>query len=143
VRARVHELAWSHAQALARLQEERCLVHGDFNNRNVLVHCVQGRWRVAAVIDWEFALAGSPFFDIATFLQYERSKALRASRISRLGINTAAASYRKIGGSWRAWSDWQNSANCWRKKKFRRTLWPRSWGLCRKQCLGHSAKLIC
>ena len=72
--ARVHELAWSHAQALAHLQEERCLVHGDFNNRNVLVHCVQGRWRVAAVIDWEFALAGSPFFDIATFLQYERKQ---------------------------------------------------------------------
>jgi aminoglycoside phosphotransferase (APT) family kinase protein len=72
VRERVHKLAWSRAQALAHLQEERRLVHGDFNNRNVLVRREQGRWRVAAVIDWEFAVAGSPLFDIATFLQYER-----------------------------------------------------------------------
>jgi aminoglycoside phosphotransferase (APT) family kinase protein len=72
LRERVHQLAWSRSGALADLQTECCLVHGDFNNRNVIVRCLQGRWRVAAVIDWEFAVAGSPLFDIATFLQYER-----------------------------------------------------------------------
>jgi aminoglycoside phosphotransferase (APT) family kinase protein len=72
MRERVHELAWARARELARLQDETCLVHGDFNNRNVLVRREQGRWRVAAVVDWEFAISGSPLFDIASFLQYER-----------------------------------------------------------------------
>jgi fructokinase len=73
VRARVHELAWGRARELARLQDERCLVHGDFNNRNIIVRREQeGRWQVAAVVDWEFAVSGSPMFDIASFLQYER-----------------------------------------------------------------------
>ncbi|HZS09980.1 MAG TPA: phosphotransferase [Blastocatellia bacterium] len=69
---RVHALAWCRARELDRLRDEACLVHGDFNNRNVLVRREQGRWRVAAVIDWEFAASGSPLFDIASFLQYER-----------------------------------------------------------------------
>jgi aminoglycoside phosphotransferase (APT) family kinase protein len=72
VRERVHELAWSRARGLARLQDETCLVHGDFNNRNVLVRREHGRWRVAALLDWELAASGSPMFDISSFLQYER-----------------------------------------------------------------------
>jgi fructokinase len=72
VRERVHELSWGRARELARLQDEACLVHGDFNNRNIIVRREQGRWQVAAVVDWEFAVSGSPMFDIASFLQYER-----------------------------------------------------------------------
>jgi aminoglycoside phosphotransferase (APT) family kinase protein len=74
-RDRIQALAWSRSRELARLQDERCLVHGDFGNRNVLVRREQGSWRVAAVIDWEFAVAGSPLFDIASFLRYERKLA--------------------------------------------------------------------
>jgi aminoglycoside phosphotransferase (APT) family kinase protein len=73
VRERVHDLAWARARELAPLQDEMCLVHGDFNNRNIIVRREQeGRWQVAAVLDWEFAVSGSPLFDIASFLQYER-----------------------------------------------------------------------
>lgn len=72
VRERVHKLAWARARELARLQDEACLVHGDFNNRNIIVRREQERWQVAAVVDWEFAVSGSPLFDIASFLQYER-----------------------------------------------------------------------
>lgn len=72
VRERVHELAWARALELARSQDETYLVHGDFNNRNIIVRREQGRWQVAAVLDWEFAVSGSPLFDIASFLQYER-----------------------------------------------------------------------
>lgn len=72
VRERVHELAWSRARELRRLEDEACLVHGDFNNRNVIVRRERGRWQVAAILDWEFAVSGSPLFDIASFLQYER-----------------------------------------------------------------------
>ncbi len=70
-----HTLAWSRAPELARLQDETCLVHGDFGNRNILVRREQGRWRVAAIIDWESAVAGSPLLDIASFLRYERRQA--------------------------------------------------------------------
>ncbi|PYS93537.1 MAG: hypothetical protein DMF64_04870 [Acidobacteria bacterium] len=88
---RVHALAWSRARELARLQEETCLVHGDFNNRNILVQCERGRWRVAAVLDWEFARAGSPLSDIASFLQYERQR--RPSREPHFSLG-----YRDGGG---------------------------------------------
>ncbi|HEX8180709.1 MAG TPA: phosphotransferase [Pyrinomonadaceae bacterium] len=74
VRARLHALVWSRAADLARLQTETCLVHRDFNNRNVLVRPERGRWRVAAIVDWEYAAAGSPMFDIASFLQYEQRR---------------------------------------------------------------------
>jgi aminoglycoside phosphotransferase (APT) family kinase protein len=72
VRERVHELAWSEAGALECLQAETSLVHGDFNNRNVLVRREHGRWRVAALLDWELAASGSQMLDISSFLQYER-----------------------------------------------------------------------
>jgi aminoglycoside phosphotransferase (APT) family kinase protein len=72
VRERLHALVRARAADLARLQGEACLVHRDFNNRNVLVRQERGRWVVAAVLDWECAVSGSPLFDVATFLQYER-----------------------------------------------------------------------
>src|SRR6185437_6695629 len=31
----------------------------------------QGTWTVAAVLDWEFAVSGSPLLDIGHFLRYE------------------------------------------------------------------------
>ena len=58
------------ASDLAVLNGPRRRIHGDFNNRNVLI----GRdSRVAAIVDWECSRAGSPLFDIASFLQYERA----------------------------------------------------------------------
>jgi aminoglycoside phosphotransferase (APT) family kinase protein len=72
VRRRLHQLAWANAPQLSSLQAETRLVHGDFGNRNVLVRQQQGRWRVAAVIDWESAFAGPALFDIGGFLRYER-----------------------------------------------------------------------
>ena len=75
VRERIQAVAWSRARDLAGLQKETCLVHGDFSNRNVLVRRRRGRWVVAGVIDWELAVSGSPLYDIASFLQYERVRA--------------------------------------------------------------------
>ena len=73
LRDRVHALMWSWAGPCARLTEETCLVHGDFNRRNLLVRSVAGRWSVAAVVDWEFAVSGSPMADCGNFLRYERA----------------------------------------------------------------------
>ena len=67
----IHALVWSYAPQLAALDDERCLVHGDFGKRNLFVHQVKGEWRVAAVLDWEFAISGSPLTDVGHFLRYE------------------------------------------------------------------------
>lgn len=68
---RTHSLVWSQAPRLARLAAETCLVHGDFNGPNLLVRRTARRWSVAAVLDWEFAVSGSPLADIGNFLRYE------------------------------------------------------------------------
>lgn len=73
LRDRTHSLAWSCAPLCAGLDREACLVHGDFNKRNLLVRCVGGRWTVAAVLDWEFAVSISPLADLGSFLRYERA----------------------------------------------------------------------
>jgi aminoglycoside phosphotransferase (APT) family kinase protein len=66
-------LVWRWAPQLARLDEEARLVHGDFNGRNLLVRCLAGRWSVVAVLDWEFAVSGSPLGDLGNFLRYQRA----------------------------------------------------------------------
>ncbi|MGA3074668.1 MAG: aminoglycoside phosphotransferase family protein [Bryobacteraceae bacterium] len=70
---RTHALVWSWAPRLAALDAETSLVHGDFNKRNLLLRPAGGRWRVAAVLDWEFAVSSSPLADLGSFLRYERA----------------------------------------------------------------------
>jgi fructokinase len=69
----IHELIWRHAERLAGLSAETRLVHGDFSRRNLLVRPDAGRWTVAAVLDWEYAVSGSPLADFGSFLRYERA----------------------------------------------------------------------
>lgn len=71
LRETTHNLVWLAARELAQLDQESRLVHGDFNKRNLLVHCIEGKWSVAAVVDWEFAISGTPLCDVANFLRYE------------------------------------------------------------------------
>lgn len=72
LRERTSALMWSLAPQLSRLDEEAFLVHGDFGNRNLLVRKMRGRWRVVAVLDWEFAISSSPLADTGHFLRYEQ-----------------------------------------------------------------------
>jgi aminoglycoside phosphotransferase (APT) family kinase protein len=67
----LHNFIWSWADRLRTFDNDSHLVHCDFGNRNILVDCVNGRWQVAAVLDWEFALSGSPLLDVGNFLRYE------------------------------------------------------------------------
>lgn len=47
-----------------------CLVHGDFNGSNILIHKIQDRaWDIGAIIDWEYALSASPAFDFGNVLR--------------------------------------------------------------------------
>ena len=91
LRDRMHALAWSSAQLYAELDRQACLVHGDFNKRNLLVRRVAGRWSIAAVLDWEFAVSGSPLADVGSFLRYERAA-------QPLGEPHFSAGYLRAGG---------------------------------------------
>jgi aminoglycoside phosphotransferase (APT) family kinase protein len=64
LRDQTSALAWSYAPRLASLDNEARLVHCDFGGRNLLVRNVRDVWSVAAVLDWEFAVAGSRLIDI-------------------------------------------------------------------------------
>ena len=64
---------WSRAADLRRAADQTSLVHGDFGRHNLIVRQVAGRWVVAAVLDWQFAVSGSPLADVGHFLRYERS----------------------------------------------------------------------
>ena len=61
------------AQDLLDLTERACLVHGDVNPKNVLVE--EGTGEVTALLDWEFAHAGSPFSDLGNLLRFDRRPA--------------------------------------------------------------------
>ena len=76
---------WSHAADLRRAADETSLVHGDFGGRNLIVRQRAGRWVVAAVLDWEFAVSGSPLADVGHFLRYERSRRAAAEPHFRAG----------------------------------------------------------
>ncbi|WP_341676284.1 phosphotransferase [Niveibacterium sp. SC-1] len=43
-----------------------CLAHGDFGGANLLIDAED---QLAAVLDWEFAFAGTPFFDLGNLLR--------------------------------------------------------------------------
>jgi fructokinase len=78
LRRRTSATIWSGAPQLAVLGREARLVHGDFNKRNLLVRPAATGWSVTAVLDWEFAVSGSPLGDIGNFLRYERASRPRA-----------------------------------------------------------------
>lgn len=46
-----------------------CLTHSDFGGSNILIGSSKSHYGVVAVLDWEFAFAGSPFFDIGNLLR--------------------------------------------------------------------------
>jgi len=60
------------AGELAAVRGGRRLVHADYNPKNLLVRERGGRWRVAAVLDWEFAFSSTPLVDIGNMLRFPR-----------------------------------------------------------------------
>jgi Ser/Thr protein kinase RdoA (MazF antagonist) len=67
---RLSRYAHERASMLDALEGDHGLVHGDYKLSNLLVRSDGEQWRVSAVLDWEFALAGSPLFDIAILLRH-------------------------------------------------------------------------
>ncbi|MFC0548966.1 phosphotransferase family protein [Kutzneria chonburiensis] len=64
------ELCAANAPALAAIDGDARLVHADLNPKNILVARDDGRWRVAALLDWEFSFAGCPYADAANMLRF-------------------------------------------------------------------------
>jgi len=63
-------LAESVQPRLDALAGRACLVHCDFNPKNILVRRVRGRWMVTSVLDWEFAMSGHPLIDIGNMRRF-------------------------------------------------------------------------
>jgi aminoglycoside phosphotransferase (APT) family kinase protein len=86
---RLWRFATTHAPLLETTTEARSLVHGDYKATNLLLQRASAGhagshaedrtegdsnpWWMAAVLDWEFAFAGSPLFDIAILLRHDRA----------------------------------------------------------------------
>lgn len=51
-------------------ENEKHLVHGDFDPANILVDKVKGAWVVSGILDWEFSFSGSVLWDAANMLRY-------------------------------------------------------------------------
>jgi aminoglycoside phosphotransferase (APT) family kinase protein len=49
-----------------------CLVHSDFNPKNLLVDAKTGA--VTGLVDWEYAHAGLPYTDLGNLLRFERGR---------------------------------------------------------------------
>lgn len=64
------ELVVDEAPYLNRTDGASQLVHSAFSPRNLLVTQRYGRWKVAAVLDWESAFSGSPLVDVASVLRF-------------------------------------------------------------------------
>jgi aminoglycoside phosphotransferase (APT) family kinase protein len=62
-----------HAPLLEGAEGTPALVHGDYKASNLLIRKRGDRWEIAAVLDWEFAFAGPPLFDLAILLRHERA----------------------------------------------------------------------
>jgi aminoglycoside phosphotransferase (APT) family kinase protein len=68
--ARLDALA-EDAQDLLDEDRRTCLVHGDLNAENLLVD--PATLAVTGVVDWELAMAGSPYADLGNLLRFERA----------------------------------------------------------------------
>ena len=71
------------AQALLDTVGRVCLVHSDFNPKNVLVD--PETLAVTGLVDWEFAHAGHPFTDLGNLLRFERDEAFTAAVLEAYG----------------------------------------------------------
>ncbi|MFF0340888.1 phosphotransferase family protein [Kribbella sp. NPDC004875] len=60
-----------------------CLVHSDFNPKNLLVD--PGTARITGLIDWEFSHAGSPYADLGNLLRFNEDPILARAVLDPLG----------------------------------------------------------
>lgn len=57
-------------QNLLSAHQEANLTHADYDPANMIVKKINGQWKIAAILDWEFAFAGTYLLDIGMMLRY-------------------------------------------------------------------------
>lgn len=67
--AKIERVIYKYAD-LFPTNQERSLVHGDFDPANILFAQQDGEWEITGVLDWEFAFSGSILCDVASMLRY-------------------------------------------------------------------------
>lgn len=71
-----HNLLQDLQQLLSQVSElfpatnDANITHGDFDPANMLVRQIDGQWKITAILDWEFAFAGTYLLDIGMMLRY-------------------------------------------------------------------------
>ncbi len=65
----LHQLVENHSSFYPSEQEVN-LTHADYDPANILVKQVHQEWKIAAILDWEFAFSCSYLLDMGTFLRY-------------------------------------------------------------------------
>lgn len=51
-------------------ETEANLTHADYDPANIMVKRCHGKWKIAAILDWEFAFAGTYLLDVGMMLRY-------------------------------------------------------------------------
>lgn len=64
---KINQIINKYKEVLSLLDYDSRLIHGDFQGTNIIIN----NESVAAIIDWEFCMAGSPLIDIGQFFRYE------------------------------------------------------------------------
>lgn len=81
------------AQALLDAVGRWCLAHSDFNPKNLILD--PDTLEVRALLDWEFAHAGSPYTDLGNLLRFDRQPAFADAVLTtyagRRGVDPATA----------------------------------------------------
>ncbi len=65
----IQALAIKNAHILPN-ENDANLTHSDYDPANMLVKKIKGEWKIAAILDWEFAYAGTYLLDIGLMLRY-------------------------------------------------------------------------
>ncbi|GAA3151059.1 aminoglycoside phosphotransferase (APT) family kinase protein [Kribbella aluminosa] len=69
-------------ELLAGGADRFCLVHSDFNPKNLLVD--PGTARITGLVDWEFSHVGSPYADLGNLLRFSEDEVLAGAVLAAL-----------------------------------------------------------
>ncbi len=69
LRAKVVDLVNSNQNLLSNNKDAN-LTHADFDPANMIVKKTEGKWKIAAILDWEFSFSGTYLLDIGMMLRY-------------------------------------------------------------------------
>lgn len=89
---KVRDFVRRHAAYFPPAPRPAPLVHGDYKDGNLLLRPESDGWAVAAVLDWEFAFAGPPLFDLSILLRH-------SARLPSVFEQGVAAGYTGAGGT--------------------------------------------